>query len=172
MNRFLSAIAHDLREVVRPVLFLFCMFELVSFSNALLLESYSITPTHTLFAAVGALIGGKAILVANKTPVPLLFQRHAVIITVLWRSFVYAVFCALFLCSEHVVTGLFQERTPVVSLEALAQNVSIDHVAANVIWLFVSLMLYNSYVEVDRYLGPGTLRKIFLQRATVGPATR
>lgn len=170
MNRFLSAIASDLREVVRPVIFLFCMFELVSFSNALLLESYSITPTHTLYAAVGALIGGKAVLVANRTPVLHLFQRHAVIVTVLWRSFVYAVFCALFLCSEHVVTGLFEEENPVASLETLAHGMSLDHVAANVIWLFVSLMLYNSYVEVDRYLGPGTLRKIFLRRPNVSPA--
>jgi hypothetical protein len=170
MNRFLSAIANDLREVVRPVLFLFFMFELVSFSNALLLESYSVTPTHTLYAAVGALIGGKAILVANKTPFLHLFQRHAVIITVLWRSFIYAVFCALFLCSEHVVTGLFEKENPVVSLETLAHGVSLDHVAANVIWLFVSLMLYNSYVEVDRCLGPGTLRKIFLQRAKASQA--
>ncbi len=171
MNRFLSAIANDLREVVRPVIFLFCMFELVSFSNALLLESYSITPTHTIYAAVGALIGGKAVLVANKTPVLDLFQRYAVIVTVLWRSFVYAVFCALFLCSEHVVTGLFEEENPVVSLETLARSLSIDHVAANVIWLFVSLMLYNSYVEVDRCLGAGTLRRIFLQRSTPTPAS-
>ena len=164
MNRLLSAIAHDLREVIHPVIFLFCMFELVAVTNALLLESYSITPSHTLFAAVGALIGGKAILVANKIPHLHLSQRHAVIVTVLWRSFVYAAFCALVLCSEHIVTGLFREENPVVSLKALVDGISIDHMAANVIWLFVSLMLYNSYVEVDRHLGPGTLKRIFLQR--------
>lgn len=164
MNRFLSALARDLREVAYPVVFLFCMFELVALTNALLLESYKMTPTHSLFAAVGALIGGKAILVANKIPALHLFESQAVIVTVLWRSFLYAIFCALFLCSEHIITGAFREEGPITSLEHLTQQLSWDHVAANVIWLFVSLMLYNSYVEVDRHLGKGTLRRVFLQR--------
>lgn len=174
MRNFISAIIKDLREVVYPVIFLFCMFELVALTNALLLESYKLTPTHSLFAAVGALIGGKAILVANKISVLHLFERQAVIVTVVWRSLVYAIFCALFLCSEHVVTGLFERENPLTSLRALVEHLSFDHVAANVIWLFVSLMLYNSYVEVDRHLGTGSLRRIFLERegARRGISTR
>jgi hypothetical protein len=162
MIRFFSALANDIREVIKPVIFLFCMFELVAVTNWLLLESYSITPTHTLFAAVGALFGGKAILVANKLPYLHIFQGRPVLISVLWRSLVYAVFCALFLCSEHIVTGLFRREGPLASLERLASQVPLPHVAANAIWLFVSLLLYNSYVEVDRHLGTGTLRGIFL----------
>jgi hypothetical protein len=164
MNRILSAIGHDLREVVSPVIFLFCMFQLVGISNALLLESYSITPTHTVFAAVGALIGGKAILIANKIRSLHFFEGHAVIVTVLGRSILYAVFCAVFLCAEHVVTGLFKSEGPIASLETMVANVSLDHMLANTIWLFISLMLYNSYVEVDRCLGRGTLKRIFLGR--------
>lgn len=164
MNRIVSAIVEDLREIVYPVIFLFCMFELVSLSNALLLESYKMTPTHSLFAAVGALIGGKAILVANRVSLLHRFEKQAVIVSVVWRSLVYALFCALFLCSEHVVTGLFRLENPITSLKMLVDELSFDHVAANLIWLFLSLMLYNSYVEVDRHLGKGSLRRIFLQR--------
>ena len=162
MRALLTALARDLREVVKPVIFLFCMFELVAVTNWLLLESYSITPTHTLFAAVGALFGGKAILVANKLPCLHIFQGRPVLISVIWRSVVYAIFCALFLCSEHILTGFLKHQGPVASLEHLTSQVSVPHAAANAIWLFVSLMLYNSYVEVDRHLGPGTLRRIFL----------
>jgi hypothetical protein len=162
MKKIIMAIAHDLREIIFPVIFLFCMFELVAVTNSLLLESYSITPTHTLFAGLGALIGGKAILVANKLPYLHIFRDRPVLVSVLWRSFVYAIFCVLFLCSEHIITGLFEREGPVRSLEGLAAEISIDHVAANLIWLFVSLMLYNSYVEVDRQLGKGTLRRLFI----------
>lgn len=164
MNRFFTAIANDLKEVIYPVIFLFCMFNLVALTNSLLLESYHVTPTHTFFAAIGALIGGKAILVANKVPYLHLFKGHPVIVIVLWRSLFYAIFCALFLCSEHIVTGFFDREGPIHSLESLTKGISLDHVAANVIWLFVSLMLYNSYVEVDRRIGKGTLRKIFFSR--------
>lgn len=162
MRALLTALARDLREVVKPVIFLFCMFELVSVTNWLLLESYSITPTHTVFAAVGALFGGKAILVANKLPYLHIFQGRPVLISVIWRSVIYAIFCALFLCSEHILTGFFKHEGPITSLKDLTTQVSPPHVAANAIWLFVSLMLYNSYVEVDRHLGCGTLRRIFL----------
>jgi hypothetical protein len=138
------------------------MFQLVSVTNWLLLESYHITPSHTVFAAVGALFGGKAILVANKLPYLHIFQSRPVLISVVWRSFIYAIFCALFLCSEHIVTGLFHRDGPLTALEMFGSHLSIPHVAANAIWLFVSLMLYNSYVEVDRHLGVGTLRRILL----------
>jgi hypothetical protein len=163
MHRFITALAHDLREIIKPVIFLFCSFQLVALTNWLLLESYSITPTHTVFAAVAALFGGKAILVANKLPYLHMFQGRPVLISVIWRSTVYAIFSVLFLCSERVVTGLFRDEGPLSSIETLTRHLSLPHVAANAIWLFVSLMLYNSYVEVDRHLGAGTLRKIFLE---------
>lgn len=162
MRSFFTFILHELREIIYPVLFLFCSFELVAISNALLLESYSITPTHTMYASLGALIGGKAILVANKLSYLHIFRDRPVLVSVLWRSFVYAAFCALFLCSEHIVTGLFKEDGPLTSLEGMTSGISVAHAAANMIWLFVSLMLYNSYVEIDRQLGPGTLRRLFL----------
>jgi hypothetical protein len=162
MSRFIKAIIKDLREVIKPVIFLFCMFELVTSTNVLLLESYSITPTHTLFAALGALFGGKAILVANRFSYLHMFQGRPVLISVIWRSLVYACFCALFLCSEHIMTGFFKRQGPLASFESFSAHVSVPQLAANAIWLFVSLMLYNSYVEVDRHLGPGTLRQIFL----------
>jgi len=162
MIRILTALAHDIRDIIKPVIFLFCMFELVAVTNWLLLESYSITPTHTVFAAVGALFGGKAILVANKLPYLHIFQGRPVLISVVWRSVIYALFCALFLCSEHIITGLLHHEGPLTALERLTSRVSLPHVAANAIWLFVALMLYNSYVEVDRHLGSGTLRGIFL----------
>ncbi len=162
MSGWIKKVIHELREIVKPVIFLFCMFQLVAITNWLLLESYSITPTHTVFAAVGALIGGKAILIANKLPYLHIFQGRPVLLSVLWRSFVYAIFCAIFLCVEHIVTGLIRHEGPLASLEALSTRFPIAHVAANAIWLFVTFLLYNSYVEVDRYLGTGTLRRIFL----------
>jgi len=162
MKKILKAIAEDIHEIIFPVLFLFCMFELVSITNALLLESYKVTPTHTLFAGLGALIGGKAIFVANKLSYLHIFRDKPVLVSVLWRSLIYAIFCVLFLCSEHIVTGLFDREGPVRSLEGLVAGISLDHVAANLIWLFVSLMLYNSYIEIDRQLGAGTLRRLFI----------
>ncbi len=84
MMEWVKKLIHELREVVNPVIFLFCMFELVAITNWLLLESYSITPTHTVVAAVGALIGGNAILIAKKLPYLHIFQGWPVLISVLW----------------------------------------------------------------------------------------
>lgn len=65
---------------------------------------------------------------------------------------------------KPILVAKTQGQGPVSSLEALSAHVSIAHIAANAIWLFVSLILYNSYVEVDRQLGAGTLRRVFLSR--------
>ncbi|MEY4668400.1 MAG: hypothetical protein RL518_1099 [Pseudomonadota bacterium] len=165
MRELLSKLKRELRQIVNPVIFLFCMFEIVALTNWLLLESYSITPTHTFFAVIGALLGGKAIFVANQLPFLRIVQGKPVLLSVLWRSFVYALFCALFLAMEHVASGLLRHEEPLRSLGLLTSRLSLAHIAANAIWLFIALMLYNSYVEIDRHLGVGTLRRIFLTPA-------
>ena len=157
---FLKKVRDEVKEVLPAIVFLFVTFHLIAFTNSLLLESYRITPTRSMFATIGALVGGKAILVANRLPITHFFRTRPLVLCVLWRSIVYGTFCALFLTTEHFVSGALHGKTPAETIAS--QHISAAHVCANALWLAVSLVLFNSYVELDRVFGKGTLRKVFL----------
>ena len=157
---FLKKVRDEVKEVLPAIIFLFVTFHLIVFTNSLLLESYRITPTRSMFATIGALVGGKAILVANRLSLTHFFRTRPLVLCVLWRSVVYGVFCALFLTTEHFVSGALHGKTPAETIAS--QHISAAHMCANAIWLAVSLVLFNSYVELDRVFGKGTLRKVFL----------
>lgn len=167
---FLKKLRDEVREVLPAILFLFVTFHLIAFTNSLLLESYRITPARSMFATIGALVGGKAILVANRLPITHFFRARPLILCVLWRSVVYGAFCALFLTTEHFVSGALHGKTPAETIAS--EHISAAHMCANAIWLAVSLVLFNSYVELDRVFGKGTLRKAFLSAPQGIPSSR
>lgn len=161
MVNIFAKIRHELKGATVPIVYFFVMFHLVSFTNALLLESYEITPGRAALATIGALVAGKAIIVANKMPFLNIFSHKPLVFGVMWRSLVYGVFVALFFASEQVISSLVEGGGVAGALEQ-AKNVSLRHVAANGIWLSLCMLLYNAFAELDRMLGKGALRKAFL----------
>lgn len=161
MKKLLLCIAHELREAIIPIAYFLVMFHLIAFTNSLLLESYRITPGRAALATIGAILAGKAILVANKVPFLNIFSGRPLLFSVAWRSLVYGAFFALFLTNEQVISALVSGRGFAGALEE-AKQISLRHTAANCIWLCLSMLLYNSFAELDRLLGKGTLRKAFL----------
>jgi hypothetical protein len=161
MVKLFQKIGHELREVLVPTLFFFFMFHLVALTNLLMLESYQVSATRAVLATIGALVGGKAVLVANHLSFVNRFDHKPLIWGVLWKSMIYAFFCALFLILEQIVVGVSHQGGILRTGETLLSHVSIPKACANAIWLFIALLLYNSFTELDRYLGKGSIRRVF-----------
>ena len=161
MANIFAKIGHELKGAIVPIVYFFVMFHLIAFTNALLLESYEITPSRAVLATIGAIFAGKAIVVANKLPFLNLFSGKPLVIGVLWRSLVYGFFAALLFANEHVIKSLIEGHGFAGAFEE-TKNISLRHVAANCIWLSLCMLLYNSFAELDRMLGKGALRKAFL----------
>jgi len=169
MAKVLRFLGEELKELLPPMIFLFLLFHLIAISNMLLLETYSLSPTRTAFATIGALVGGKASLVANKLPFVNLFIRKPLIYSVLWRTLVYSILCCWFLSVEELVTGAFRYGGFAGAIHQLKLHMSPPLIAFNMIWLFVGLFLFNSFAALDSLLGRGTIRRLFLVDSLARP---
>lgn len=60
---------HELREFVPPAIFFFIAFQLIAFTQALMLQQYGIRVSTFLAATVGSLIVAKVVLIADLLPI-------------------------------------------------------------------------------------------------------
>ena len=169
MPKVLRFLGEELKELLPTVIFLFLLFHLIAISNMLLLETYSLSPTRTAFATLGELVGGKASLVANKLPFVSLFIKKPLIYNVLWRTLIYSILCCWFLSVEELVTGAIRYGGVAGAVHQLKIHMSPSLIAFNMIWLFVGLLLYNSFAALDSLLGRGTIRRLFLVDSLARP---
>lgn len=162
MSKVFKVIRRELGEALPPTIFFFILFHFVVLTNHLILESYDLTPTRSIIATIGALIGGKAVLLANRFSFVNLFSDKPLIYNVLWRTVVYALCCCFFLVNEEIISNLIHHRSLHEAVNRLETEISPSILTAHFIWLFVALLLYNSFAALDRYLGEGTIRRLFL----------
>jgi hypothetical protein len=68
-------ILHEALEALPPTIFFFVGFNFVVFTMNLLLADYAVAVSNFMLATVGALVVGKAVLVANAMPLLRLYDR-------------------------------------------------------------------------------------------------
>ena len=104
----MGVLKHELVEMLPPTIFFFVVFHLVAFARALLDAQYGISVVSTAAATIGALVVGKAILLADGLPVMHWFRDRRLIYNVLWRIGVYVVLVLLLQCLEELIPLLFR----------------------------------------------------------------
>jgi hypothetical protein len=111
---------------------------------------------------VGALIVAKAVLVAEKLPFINRFASKPLAYSVFWKTMNYWVFCLIFRFIEELIPHWKQHGDLAIAIEQMIEEVSWPLFLAVQLWLVVALILYNSAVELDKHLGAGSMRRLFL----------
>ncbi len=141
--------------------FLFC-FSIVLLLKKLFLASYGIEFYGLSKAIVGALILGKVVLILDKTSLGNRFQNNPIYIDVIYRSLVYASIVFLVLLAEQTF-HLYQESGSFKSaiIERYGSR-DLNYFIATNLCVFLSFIVYNVFTAIDRHLGKGKLKKLFL----------
>jgi hypothetical protein len=153
MGRFLAVVAHEIREAIPAFLFFLAVFQLGQITRALTLDEYQITAGRTAFAAIGALIVAKAILVADALPLTKLFANRARIYSIAWTSLIYLVITSAFHYLEELIPLWRKYGGVVAAHERLLEEVSWPHFWAVQLWVAFSLLCYCTGVELIRAIG-------------------
>ena len=162
--RLLAFVIKELREVLPPIVFFAVSFNLIVLTTDLILADYRASFGNFMVATVGALVAGKAVLLANVTPFMRRFDTAPMIRPILFKTIVYwtVVFLVRFL--EKLVEYLFAGGTLSGIPEYMATHFTWHRFAAIQIWIFVLFLVYTSVAELNARLGDGKLRKIFFTR--------
>jgi hypothetical protein len=161
-------VLHEFREILPPTLFFFVGFNLVLLTKRLQLEQYLIQYSGFLIATTGALIVGKAVLVADAMPFLKRFDRRPLAYPILFKTAVYTFFVFVARLIEQFVDYLVSRG--VLGHGAFAQHVfdtfSWPRFTATQMWISVLFLLYVTASEVNKLLGDGELYKIFFERSS------
>jgi hypothetical protein len=164
LSKIINTIKKEVREIIPTMIFFLIIFHISALTRLLMLKSYGITITDSIFATVSALIVSKAILIANKLRFVKRFEARPLLYNILWKVLVFSLFNVLFRLIEELISLLIKYGSPGSAGKHLIDDMVWTHFWAIQIWLFLSLVLYCSVVELIRVLGAEKVREMFLGR--------
>lgn len=159
---------HEIREALPPTLFFFLGFNFVVLTSNLLVARYLIGLGNFMLTTLGALVVGKAVLVANKFSLLRRYDRAALIRPILFKTAFYWVVVFLARLLERFVHYSLAERHPPADFFGyLMTTFSWHRFVAISLWICVLFLIYVTVSEFSRLFGPGEIpRLLFTNRPT------
>lgn len=165
-------VTEELRRFFVMFLYLWVLFGLFILNERIILRQHGISFSSQGFALVNALVLAKVMLVAEDMNLGHWLRGRPLIYPIVHESFVFAVLFIGFHVVEHVVVGWLKGATVAGSVPAIGGGGFSGLLCVTLI-LFVALMPFFAFRNVDRALGPGRLRALLVRDIEAGsPAGR
>jgi len=164
MKKLFSILIREIREIIPPTLFFFAAFNFILLTTSLMLDGYQANLWSVTKAAVGALIVGKVVLLADKLPIVNLFPHKPLIYNIFWKTLLYQAGAILFRIVEEVIGLQDKAGGFVAAIRVLLDEVVWDHFIAVQLWLFVLFLFYCTVREFTRVVGSDRLIRLFFRK--------
>jgi hypothetical protein len=152
----------ETEELVPPTLFFTAGFCLIELTTQLVLDAYHVQFANYLLAFVGALVVGKAVLLANLLPFLHRFDTTPLIKPILFKTALYTVAVLIVRCLERVIEYLIGGGRMTGIPDYVQSHLDWDRIMATQIWVLVLFLIYTSFTELNRHLGKNGLVHLFL----------
>ena len=161
MRKFAEKIKEEFLAIIPPTIFFFIALHVVAFIHVLMLSGTGVRPLTTMSIAVGALLLGKAVLIADMLPMINRFPYHPLIYNVAWKTLIYVVLASFI----HYLENLFEFSRKAGGIVAgnreLVAQIIWPHFWAVEILLFVLILMYCTMHELVRVIGKEKTKRIF-----------
>jgi hypothetical protein len=158
MRSIAATIKHEMRELLPAVIYFVITFNIIGFTKVLMLREYGITASTFAGATFGALLVAKAVLFVGVLPFMEPFPKLPIVYNVLWKTLLYALASFLLQVLEEVLRALLKHGGLAPAWDELWR----PHFWVIQIWLVMILLVFCTFRELIRVLGPGQAREIFL----------
>ena len=159
-------VVHELSEYW--INFGYLAFFLIAFGwyRRLILAEYQLHHTNYWFPVIEAAILAKVIMLGDFLRVGRGLEQRPLILSALFRTFMFSVWVGIFGWLEATVRGLLEHRGLMSGFEEIA-NRGRDELLARCVVMLVAFVPFFSFRELERVLGPEQLRALFWRRRTV-----
>lgn len=153
MKKALKFLKHELLEMLPPTIFFFIVFHIIIIVRALFVEQYGISAASSASAAVGALIVGKSILIADALPLFRWFGQSRLIYNVVWRVLLYVIVVLLLQILEELIPAITKYGALWTAAEHLLGEIEWSRFWATHIILIVFLVIYSLATAITGAIG-------------------
>jgi hypothetical protein len=160
----IKQIAYEqLKEYLVAAVYLWAVFGLLVMFKAVILAEQHISFVYHGFAIINALALAKVMLIAKDLHLGERFDEAPLIYPTLLKSALFAVVLACFKILEEAAIGLYHGKSFHQSIAELGGG-SWTAILTLTLLLFVVLVPFVGFRELQRVLGEGTLEKIFFRQ--------
>ncbi|WP_077731356.1 hypothetical protein [Methylocaldum sp. 14B] len=159
--KILETIKHEFFSILPPTLFFFVTFCLLILTKQLVLREYHIPSTGFANAAIGALIVGKVVLVADHFRFVNRFPDKPLIYNVTWKVSIYFLATLLVRYLEHLAPFLSKFGQIAEANRHLVEEIVWPHFWLVQMWLLVLLFVYCALRELVRAIGEREFTALF-----------
>jgi hypothetical protein len=152
----------ELLEMLPPTLFFLVTFCLVVLTRDLMFQDTDIGMMTYAAAAIGALIIGKSVLIADALPIWHRFDARPRATLIVGRTIAYALIALLFQILEELIPLARSQGSLGAGFDALAHAVNWSRFWGTHIQLLVLLALYNIIAVIAEELGKENFTKLLL----------
>ena len=161
MHRILEKLKEEFFKVLPPTIFFFVTLHIVSVVRVLMAKGTQFQPLSTISIAVGALILGKAVLIADHLPAINRYPEEPLIYNVMWKTVIYLLIAAVLHYLERLFDFSRQAGGIVAGNEKRLAEIVWPHFWAVHIILFVLILMYCTGRELVRVIGSKKALRIF-----------
>ncbi len=165
MTKVVAKIKEEILALIPPTLFFLFTLTLVAVIRTLMLKGTGIQVSSAVQIAVGALILGKAVLLADLLPFINRYPGRPLAYNIAWKTAIYTLAAMLIHYLERLFDFWKEAAGFVAANEELLAAMMWSHFWAIQILLLVLIVSYCTLHELSRVLGPGRMRALFF-----GPA--
>ena len=163
MNRAIAWLKREIVEAIPAAVYFFVGFQIIAFTDALMLEEYGIRVSTFLLATLAALVAAKVVLILDAMPIVNRFAARPLVVSILWKTLLFLLLVGAFKYLEHLLAMLREYKDLLLAHRRLVSEIEWPRVFAATIWLIVLFAGFCTGRELGRLLGREKLRRIFLE---------
>jgi hypothetical protein len=167
MSKVLAKIKHEVFSVLPPVIFFVVFFNVLAISKALFDVDQGLEFTVHLKATVGALIVGKVVLLAELLPFIDRFPDRPLVYNVAWKAMIYFACAFVVKFIEELLHAWGVHGDLGSALTQVWGEITWPHFIFSLMWLLLLFVMYLSFAELIRVVGPKETLKWFFHSRPV-----
>jgi hypothetical protein len=164
MSKLAEKIKEEVEALIPPTVFFFVTLSVVAIVHVLMLRGTGLPASSVAQIAVGALILGKAVLIADLLPVINRFPNRPLFYNIAWKTTIYALVAMLIHYVEQLIDFWKQAGGFVAGNEKLLAEIVWPHFWAIQIILVILIFNYCTIHELVRVLGRDKVLEMFFGR--------
>jgi hypothetical protein len=165
MHKIYEKLKEEFFAILPPTIFFFIALHLIAFIRVLMTEGSHFEPISTVSIAVGSLILGKAVVIADMLPVINRYPAKPLIYNVVWKTVMYLLVASVIHYLERLVDFSRHAGSIIAGNEQMLAQMVWPHFWAIEILLLVLILMYCTARELVRVIGKEKALRLFF-----GPA--